>query len=251
MCKKIFNKIVHYFPTKKITERIVPYLTLGVTLSAIIIGGLWALIDYYLDSEAKREQSVMKLYEQFIGSDTTVDSLKDLQESFDEDLLHIVKSATCTVEQTNEDNTIGQMMARSDNHNSSFTVATETCQRSSEEIRITITKIKREKLYTSDNITKIKKLLDHYKSVVLCADFKKCDKPTVIKYYSDEMLTYINAFCDYFEQDRENWKKNAPEDLVISTFLVNNWHHRENSANRIDQSKELRFFCVSHNSLLK
>ena len=247
----ILDKFIDHLPTKENTERIVPYVTLFVTF----IGGAWLLYQYSLDNKAKRVESVIRLHQQFIGSDTTVDSLKDMQGKFDADLLLIVELAIKSVKQTNEENKICQTKAKSNTHNRYFVERTEACQRLKEndikkKIREFITKQKQLRVYSPNNIVKIRKLLAHYSSVIACANSKACDKRTVIRIYGDEMLSYINAFCDYFEEDSANWKKNEPDDAVVSRFLVNYWHYRDNSVDWSDQCGEMPFFCNFHNSLL-
>ena len=236
-------------PSKVVTERIIPWLTLLFS----VLAGAFGLYQYYSSIEAAKVTETIKLHRQFIGikpgeksiyeAQTSIIDLNDkLGELIDQTRCHYIKELI----------TNGKIIEKRkiDCANDDFRKITDEIDLSKERRKMLRQRIEKKQdsfaLKDSEK-TKIFRILGFYSSVTTCAQQGGCNKATVVDLFGTPMVAFINSYCSYFDNVAKTWN-NEPADNELVKFLVNNGV-TITSFNQSDEKRSSIFRCERHRKI--
>jgi hypothetical protein len=211
-------------PPKHVTDRIVPWLTLTVTVVGVTIG-LWQYIERNSNERVAR---VVELHKTYIGLGSSTSSLSDLRRESEADQYKLAVDVKCQF--------MKELNAKSDcRSDASFSPD----QRAA--LRGRIDKAVVTQFGSSEtNRRNLGKLLGFYLSLVTCVDQDACDTGAAVRFFASDILSFLNQNCPLIADEARRWRVEPP-DIVLAKFLVKN--KEEFYSAGLDAGRQSMFLC--------
>ena len=192
----------------------------------LLIVGIWGVyhgaIEYIDSKNVSRVLESIHLHRQFVGNNSDSKSYRNLQVSLVNFVGNQTDTIICEYIKNNELKKKDQKSSCEANDFEKFNFHMKDNSKSKDFQKFYSMKISDELEIKNHNIHA---LLGHYIALIKCVDNNGCDGVTAFDIYRDDMIIFVNAFCQFFQNDSQLWNSNIAADRVIVNFLQ---FHSEN-----------------------
>jgi hypothetical protein len=236
-------------PSKVVTERIIPWLTLFFS----VLAGAFGLYQYYSSIEAAKVTETIKLHREFIGTKPGEQSIFETQTSMidlNEKLGGLIDQTRCKYIKELIDK--GAIVEKrnfncSSNKYREIIDGINLAEEHRKVLRQRITKQQDSMVSTESRKMKMFRILGFYSAVTTCANQGGCNKSSVVSLFGTPMVAFINSYCSYFGNVAKSWN-NEPADNDLVRFLVKNGV-TITSFKQSDKERRNVFRCERHRAI--
>ena len=251
--RRLAVSLARRFPTKVVTSRLMPW----VTLFLAVTGGTVGLVQYL---DAKNDARVARswgLYEKYLDErfhpsmhgatrrlfDVLSRYIADERCGYIRDL--IVNSRLPQVKVNIERRELDHGCDSGDVREGLLSINIESPDLR-EEFRKRLVAELGERISNDVHVrTEVELLADFYRGVIVCAESRSCDADTIISLFVRHMVEFVNRTCPFFEKRRSG--RMGGVDIDIVRFLIYNDQDRvllkEELRESSDSYRQKLFFC--------
>lgn len=201
----MFKKVLLLLPSKEHTEVLLPWIN---TLF-LVVGGLFALMQFVGEQDAKRVERTLNFVEQY-DEDKNGKSLRKIYFKLQE----LSSQKTEEVAQRNFPNQTEQQ--RQNIRKAIVSATAKAIDSALEENLILLTAF--------------------FTQIALCVRQDACDADSALTYFGNDMFSFLNSYCGYLDAYGQRWKSPFGDEIFLLLYTNDFHQHLPNVGYQ-------KFFC--------